>query len=403
MIKTYRVMLLQNNRQSTRFFQMAGAARYAYNWALARQKENHAAGGKFINSNSLSREFTSFRKQEGMEWLLTIPSNLTAIAIKDACEAFIRFFEGQSKFPRFKSKKRSKVAFANRNNKIKITATHVKLEKLALSTKRNKQLLNFVRLAERNRIPKGIVYSNPRVSFDGLNWWLTLGVESEVNYHSKTEGIGIDLGLKNFAVLSDGVVYKNINKDCESSQGRNIIRLEKRLSRLQRQVSRKYEMNKDGQCFVKTKNIVKLENQILKIHQRLHNIRLYYLHDITSSIVGREPSYVVIEDLNVSGMMKNKHLAKSIQQQKFYEFRRILEYKCKLNEITWIVADRFFPSSRMCLECGEIKKDLRLKDRLFKCSHCGHVMDRDEQAALNLKLYGERIIESNLLFSTFKQ
>lgn len=381
MFKTYKLMLIPNNKQKTRFFQMAGASRYVYNWAIARQKENHATGGKFISAFSLSKEFTVFKKQEGNAWLLTISSNLTAQAIKDACGAFIKFFKGQNDFPRFKTKKRSKVTFANKYNAIKITATHVKVEKLVLSTKRNRQKLNYVRLAEKGRIPygEGVVYSNPRISFDGFNWWLTVG-----NYYVKNgEGMGIDLGVKDFAVFSDGTVYQNINK------GRIIRELEKRKRRLQRQLSRKYEKNKDGHRFIKTKNIIKLEKQILKIYHRLRNIRYQYLHEITSSIVKREPSFVVLEDLNVSGMMKNKHLSKAIQQQNFYEFRRILEYKCKWYEIEFIVADRFYPSSKTCLKCGEVKKDLRLKNRIFKCS-CGHVMDRDVQAAVNLKKYGEQ-------------
>jgi len=386
MFKTYKVMLLPNNKQKTRLFQCAGAARYAYNWALARQNENHAQGNKFMSAFTLSKEFTAFKKQAGNEWLSTISSNLTAQAIADACEAFIRFFKKQTDFPRFKSKKRSKPAFANKYNAIKITETHVKLEKLALSSKRNRQKLNYVRLAEKNRIPtgEGIVYSNPRITFDGLHWWLSVGVESEVNYHPKTgEGIGIDLGLKETAVLSTGEVYKNINKT------KTVRLLEKKLRRLQRQVSRKYEMNKDGQRFVKTKNIIKLEKQLLKIHQRLRNIRLQYLHEMTSAIVKQEPRFVVVENLNVSGMMKNKHLAKAIQQQNFYEFRRILQYKCSWHEIEFVIADRFFASSKTCLKCGQVKKDLQLRDRTFKCD-CGHVMDRDVQAAKNLKAYGER-------------
>lgn len=383
-------MLVPNNKQCTRFFKMAGAARFAFNWALARQNENYKQGNKFISAFTLSKEFTAFRNEKGNEWLSEISSNLTAQAITDACEAYVKFFKGLSKYPKFKSRKRSRPSFANKYNKIKITETHVVLEKVSLSRKSNRVKLNHVRLAEKGRIPigEGIKYSNPRITFDGLNWWLSVGVESSVNHYPVySEGVGIDLGLKDLAVISDGEQFKNINKTAE------ICRLEKKKNRLQRQVSRKYEMNKDGFKFIKTRNIQKLEKEILKVHTRLSNIRGNYIHEVTTTIVNRKPRFVVVEDLNVSGMMKNKHLAKSIQQQSFYEFRRILEYKCKWHEIEFIVADRFYPSSKTCSSCGNIKKDLKLSDRIYRCD-CGHEMDRDYQAALNLKGYGEKVLAS---------
>lgn len=387
MYKTYKVMLVPNNRQKTRFFQMAGAARFAYNWTLARQNENHTQGNSFISAFSISKEFTAFKKVAGNEWLSTISSNLTAQAVADACDAYVKFFKGLSKFPKFKSRKRSRPAFANKYNTIRISATHVFLEKVALSKKANKQKLNAVRLAEKGRIPtgEGVKYSNPRVTFDGLNWWLSVGVESEVNYYpTQSEGIGIDVGLKDFAVTSDDDVFKNMNKTA------TIRQLEKRKKRLQRQVSRKYEMNKDGQRFVKTKNIIKLEKRILKLHHRLKNIRQQYIHEITSALMKRKPSFIAIEDLNVSGMMKNKHLSKAIQQQSFYEFRRILEYKCKWNNIDFILVDRWYPSSKTCCKCGHVKKELKLSERTYRCDSCANVIDRDYQAALNLKQYAER-------------
>lgn len=387
MYKTYKVMLVPNNKQKTRLFQLAGAARFAYNWALARQQENYEKGNQFISAFTLSKEFTAFKKLEGNEWLTTVSSNLTAQAITDACDAYIKFFKGLSKFPKFKSKKRSRPAFANKYNQIKITETHVKLEKISLSKKRARAKLNYVRLAEKGRIPtgEGVKYSNPRVTFDGLHWWLSVGVESEVDYYpAQSDGIGIDLGLKDFAVTSDEEVFANINKTV------TIRQLEKRKQRLQRQVSRKYEMNKDGQRFVKTKNIIKLEQRLLKLHQRLKNIRQQYLHEITSALVKRKPSFIALEDLNVSGMMKNKHLAKAIQQQSFYEFRRLLEYKCKWNNIEFILVDRWFPSSKTCCKCGHVKKELKLSERTYRCEVCSNVIDRDFQAALNLKRYAEQ-------------
>lgn len=200
------------------------------------------------------------------------------------------------------------------------------------------------------------------------------------------EGIGIDLGIKDLAICSDKHKYQNINKT------QKIKKLEKRKRRLQRSVSRKYEKNKKGESYCKTSNIIKREKELLKLNHRLTNIRQNYLHQTTSEIIKREPSFICIEDLNVKGMMKNKHLSKAIQQQKLYEFRRQIEYKSAWNNIKVIIADRFFPSSKLCSCCGNIKKDLKLSDRIYKCK-CGNIIDRDYQASLNLKRYGEMVLE----------
>ena len=181
--------------------------------------------------------------------------------------------------------------------------------------------------------------------------------------------------------------YKNINKS------QKVRKLEKRKRRLQRSVSRKYENNKKGKEYLKTSNIIKSEKELLKVNHKLTNIRQNYLHQTTTEIVKIKPSYIVLEDLNVSGMMKNRHLSKAVQQQGFYEFRRQIEYKSAWNDILVIIADRFFPSSKLCSCCGNIKKDLKLSDRIYKCE-CGNVIDRDYQASLNLKRYGENVIQS---------
>lgn len=201
------------------------------------------------------------------------------------------------------------------------------------------------------------------------------------------EGIGIDLGIKDLAICSDGNKYQNINKT------QKIKKLEKQKRRLQRSISRSYEKNKKGESYCKTNNVIKKEKLLLKLNHRLTNIRQDYLHQTTTKIVKTKPSYIVLEDLNISGMMKNKHLAKAVQQQEFYEFRRQIEYKSAWNNISVIIADRFFPSSKLCSCCGKIKKDLKLLDRIYKCE-CGNVIDRDYQAALNLKRYGENVLKS---------
>lgn len=383
-------MLIPNNKQKTKLFQYANTARFAYNWALGREQENYKNGGKFISDGDLRKEFTQLKKTDAYVWLNNVSNNVTKQAIKDACEAYRDFFKGYTKFPRFKSKKYSIPKFYQDNVKIQFTDTHVKVEGFATSKKKNKQKLNWIRLAEHGRIPTDCKYYNPRFKYDGLNWWITVGIDYEDSTTlSSNEGIGIDLGVKDLAICSDEHKYQNINKT------QKIKKLEKRKRRLQRSISRKYEKNKKGVSYCKTSNIIKREKELLKLNHRLTNIRQNYLHQTTTEIVKTKPSYIALEDLNVKGMMKNRHLSKAVQQQCFGEFRRQIEYKSAWNNIPVIIADRFFPSSKLCSCCGNIKKDLKLSDRIYKCE-CGNVIDRDYQAALNLKRYGEMVLEQSV-------
>lgn len=383
-------MLLPNNKQKTKLFQYANTARFAYNWALGREQENYKNGGKFISDGDLRKEFTQLKKTDEYAWLNEIDCDVPKQAIKDACEAYRDFFKGYTKFPRFKSKKNSVPKFYQDNVKIKFTDTHVKLMLVAgkgkATSKRNQKFCR-IRLAEHGRIPTDCKYCNPRIKYDGINWYITVGIEYEDSTTlPSNEGIGIDLGIKDLAICCDGNTYKNINKT------QRVKKLEKRKRRLQRSISRKYEKNKKGESYCKTSNIIKREKELLKLNHRLTNIRQNYLHQTTSEIVKREPSFICIEDLFVKGMMKNRHLSKAIQQQCFGEFRRQIEYKSAWNNISVIIADRFFPSSKLCSCCGAIKKDLKLSDRVYKCE-CGNVIDRDYQAALNLKKYGEMVLK----------
>ncbi|WP_105310014.1 RNA-guided endonuclease InsQ/TnpB family protein [Dorea sp. Marseille-P4042] len=337
MVKAIKVMLIPNNVQKTKMFQYAGASRFAYNWALAREKENYEKGGKFISDSELRKEFTKLRHSEEYAWLLNISNNVTKQAIKDACTAYKNFFKGLQKFPRFKSKKRSMPKFYQDNVKIQFSNTHVKFEGFSSSRKANKQKMNWVRLAEHGRIPTDVKYMNPRISFDGLK----------------------------------------------------VKKLEKQKRRLQRSISRSYEKNKKGESYCKTNNVIKKEKLLLKRNHRLTNIRKNYLNQTISEIVNRKPRFICIEDLNVSGMMENRHLSKAVQEQGFFWFRKQLEHKCGDKGIQLIVADRFYPSSKLCSCCGNIKKDLKLSDRVYRCA-CGNIIDRDFQASINLKAYGER-------------
>ena len=368
MILAKKVRLYPSETQEQKLWQSVGTARFIYNWTLAKQEENYKNGGKFISNGVLRKEITQLKKNE-LSWLNEVSNNIAKQAVKDACDAYKRFFKGLSDKPRFKTKKRSKKSFYNDNVKLKVKDNKlVNIEKIGW-IKTNEQL------------PIGVKYSNPRISYDNKYWYISVGIEQEKNQEELTDiSLGIDLGLKDLAICSDGTVYKNINKTYM------VRKIEKRLKRLQKQVSRKYEKNKKGKEYVKTKNIIKLEKQIQQVHRRLANIRNNYLHQTTTNIVKTKPYRVVIEDLAVSNMMKNKHLSDAIRKQGFSEFRRQLEYKCNFRGIKLVVADRFYPSSKSCSQCGKIKKDLKLKDRVYKCS-CGLNIDRDLNASINLSKY----------------
>ena len=378
-------MLLPNNKQRSKLFANAGIARFAYNWALSYEQTNYEIGNDFMSDCDLRKVFTQLKKTDKLKWLNDYSNNTTKQAIKDACNSYKNFFKGLSKYPKFKSKKRSKPSFYVDNCKIQFTETHVKLEKIADSTRRNRAEANWIKLAEHNRIPvSDCKYSNPRVTFDGLNWWLSIGIECDENIEQPTnQGIGVDIGIKDLAICSNGSIYKNINKT------KKVKKLNKKKRRLQRKVSRKYLKNKKGSSYCKTCNIIKSEKELLKLNHRLTNIRQNYLHQVTSEIISRKPKFIVLEDLNVKGMMKNRHLAKAVQEQCFYEFYRQIGYKSIWNNIEFVVADRYFPSSKMCSCCGNIKKDLKLSDRTYVCSECGNTIDRDYQASVNLMRYKE--------------
>ena len=368
MIKAIKVQLKPNNKQNSLLFQCAGTARFAYNWAIAKQEENYKNGGKFLSDGILRKELTQLKQGE-FAWLYNYSNNITKQAVKDACEAYKRFFKKIADKPKFKSKRKSKPAFYHDNIKIKFTKTHIQIEKLGK-----------IKLTEFGRISTDGKYSNPRITYDGLHWWVSVGIEIPNIMINKqlSEPIGIDVGIKNLAVVSTGEKYKNINKT------KAVKKANKRLKRLQKQASRQYDKNYKNKIKGKGKNLLKLEKQINKTYKRLTNIRTNHIHQTTNALVKTKPAYIVIEDLNVSGMMKNKHLSKAIAEQKLYEFRHQLEYKCLWYGIPLILANRFYPSSKTCSCCGAIKKDLKLSDRKYICE-CGYHADRDFNASLNLR------------------
>ena len=372
MIKSVKIRLLPTKEQEILMFKSVGTARFAYNWGLDRWQELYKEGIK-ANSKDIKKEFNNtIKKKQEYKWLFYVSGQITSQAFKDLQNAFNKFFNNQAKYPKFKSKKVSKQSFYVRYDRMNIKDNTVNIEKVG----RVKFTTNY-------DIPILDKYNNPRCSYDGKYWYLSFGYEQGENQVelNKDLSIGIDLGVKDLANVNclDKPI-KNINKSKE------VKRLKKKLKRLQRQCSRKYEMNKEGLKFIKTENIIKLEKEIKLIHRRLTNIRNNHIHQATNRIIKLKPIRIVIEDLNISGMMKNKHLSEKIQEQKLYEFIRQIKYKCEFNGIEFVKADRFFPSSKMCSSCRNIKKDLKLSDRIYKCE-CGLEIDRDKNASINLSNY----------------
>ncbi|MDD5795302.1 MAG: transposase, partial [Clostridiales bacterium] len=282
-----------------------------------------------------------------------------------------RFFKGQSKFPKFKKKSKSDVKlYFPKNNK---GDWKVERHRIMIPTLKN------VRLKEYGYIPVGAKVISGTVSKKADRYYVSVIVDIDAPIIKNTnKGIGIDLGLKDFAICSDGNIYKNINKT------QRIRKLEKKLKREQKRLSRKYEFLKKRGGTATKSNINKKIANVQKLHHRLDNIRTDYINKTISRIVNQKPKFITIEDLNVKGMMKNKHLSKAVAEQKFYEFRNKLTTKCNALGIELRIVDRFYPSSKLCHCCGSIKKDLKLKDRIYKCE-CGYIEDRDYNASLNLR------------------
>ena len=306
-------------------------------------------------------------------WMKEAYAKAVKKSIEDGCTAFTRFFKHQSAFPNFKKKGKSdvKMYFVKNNPKDCRCERH----------RVNIPTLGWVRIKEKGYIPTtkdGWKIKSGTVSIKAGRYYVSVLVEipdAKIANNSHY-GMGIDLGLKDLAIVSNGKTYKNINKSAR------VKKLEKKLRREQRCLSRKYENLKKGEST--QKNIQKQKLKVQRLHHKIGNIRTDYINKSIAEIVKTKPSYITIEDLNVSGMMKNRHLSKAVASQKFYEFRNKLKAKCDENGIELRVVDRWYPSSKICHCCGAIKKDLKLSDRIYRCD-CGYVEDRDFNAALNLR------------------
>ena len=375
MLRSFKTEIKPTEEQKAKINKTIGTCRYVYNFYLAHNKELHDNGEKFMSSAKfrkwLNNEYLPNHPE--CSWIKETYSKAVTQAVNNGQTAFTKFFRHESAFPNFKKKGRSdvKMYFVKNNPKDCFCERH----RIGIPT------LGWVRLKEKGYIPttkQGYVIKSGTVSRKAGRYYVSVLVEVPDNRitGNSDEGIGIDLGLKDFAIVSNGKTYKNINKSA------NIKKLEKRLRREQRCLSRKYENLKKGGAA--QANIQKQKIKVQKLHHKIDNIRTDYINKTIAEIVKTKPSYITIEDLNVSGMMKNRHLSKAVASQKFYEFRTKLKVKCDDNGIALRVVDRWYPSSKLCHCCGCIRKDLKLSDRIYRCG-CGYVEDRDFNAALNLR------------------
>jgi len=376
LLKSFKTEINPTEEQKARIRRTIGTCRYVYNFYLGHNKALHDNGEKFMTGKSFSLWLNNEYIPDNLDktWIREVYSKAVKKSIEDGCTAFTRFFKHQSDFPKFKKKGKSdvKMYFVRNNPKDCQCERH----RLKIPT------LGWVRIKEKGYIPTtkdGYMIRSGTVSVKAGRFYVSVLVEiPDVNIdNNSNEGIGIDLGLKDLAIVSNGKTYRNINKSA------GLKKLEKQLIREQRSLSRKYENLKKGESTQRA-NIQKQRLKVQKLHHKMDNIRTDYINKTIAEIVKTKPSYITIEDLNVKGMMKNRCLSKAVASQKFYEFRTRLKAKCDENGIELRVADRFYPSSKTCHHCGSVRKNLKLSDRIYRCE-CGYVADRDLNAALNLK------------------
>ena len=376
MIKSYKIRIYPTKEQEALMWKHIGSCRYIYNYMLAKQEELYKAGEKHLSAFSMINLLKPLKNDGEHDWLYDVSNTSLQIVCQDLQKSYDGFFKKRTGFPKFKSRKRSKPNFPIRESVYFKDERFVVIEKIG----KVKFKTDFVL-----PIGRGRKFSNPRISSVNDKWILSFGMESENQAPVLTDkSMGIDLGVKDSAIVACGdkkLVFHNINKS------KKVRFLKKKQTHLQRSISRKYEANRQGKKYIKTRNIERTETKLRKLYAKLANIRSNYIHQSTHAIVSLLPKRIVMEDLNVVGMMKNRHLSKSIQEQCFCEWIRQIKYKCEWNGIEFIQVGRFYPSSKRCSCCGEIKTNLKLSDRIYKCESCGAVIDRDYNAAINLSRY----------------
>lgn len=377
-MKAYKVEINPTVEQIKLIENTSNVCRFIYNEMIATNKLIYdmskliGSENNFMNANAFSKYVNNvLSKYPSMKWIKTAHSKSVKQAMINCGKAFAKFFKKESAFPKFKKKREFCGVYLPRNNK---TDFVVKRHKVKIP------MLSWVRLKEKGYLPINSDITSCTITRVADRYYISfLTTENSMQQKcDKTEGVGVDLGLKEFAICSNGMVFKNINKSSK------IKKIEKRLRRKQRSLSRKFESQKNNKEGATHKNIDKNVLSVQKLYSRLSNIRTDYVKNVVNTLVRTKPEYITIEDLNISAMMKNKHLSKAISNQKWYFFKIFLIQQAYKYGIEVRLASRKFPSSKTCSQCGKIKKDLKLKDRTYVCS-CGLTIDRDYNASLNLK------------------
>ncbi|AGK98635.1 RNA-guided endonuclease InsQ/TnpB family protein [Clostridium pasteurianum] len=378
MKKAYKIEIKPTKEQKIKIHQTIGVSRFIYNFYIANNKETYEIDKKFFSGMDFSKWLNNeyIPNNQDKAWIKEVSSKATKQAIMNGEKAFKKFFKGESGFPKFKKKKNQDIkAYFPKNNKTDWT---LERHRVKVPT------LGWIRLKEFGYVPVDSIVKSGTVNQKADRYYISILVEEDIKINEGpcSKGIGIDLGLENFAICSNGLTKKNINKTTV------VKKLEKKLKREQRKLSRKYESLKLRDKKMKGKaarqNIQKQVVKVQKLHQRLANIRTDYINKTVRELIKQKPSFITIEDLAVSNMMKNRHLAKAVAGQKFYEFRTKLISKANQNNIEIRIVNRFYPSSKTCSCCGAYKKDLKISDRVYKCDNCKTELDRDLNASINL-------------------
>ncbi len=374
---SYKTEIELNPTQIDKYNKTVGTCRFIYNLFLQKNKELYEKNKdtdlpKYMNNYEFSKWLNNNFISENPEyfWIKDVSSKSIRHTIDNANNAFKKFFKSQSKFPKFKKKGKNECGmyFVKTDNK-----SFIKCERHRIKI----PTLGWCKIKEFGYIPITSIIKSGFVIKKANRYYVSVLIDEEIqnNKINKNDGIGIDLGVKDFAILSDGTKYRTLKQK----------KLNKVLIREQKRLSRKYEAIKTKKRGDATyKNIAKQKAKVQKIHQRIANARNDYQNKVINEIIKREPNFITIEDLNVKGMMKNRHLSKAIANQTFTQFINKLKYKCSVNGIELRQVDRFYASSKICSCCGMIKKDLKLSDRTYKCD-CGNIIDRDFNASINLK------------------
>ena len=377
MYKALKIELKLTVAQKIKVCQTIGTERFIYNEYIKYNQEQYKLGNKFVSANDFSKYLNNIYLPNNPDkrWIKDVSSKSVKQAMTYGEKAFKRFFKGLSSFPIFKKKGRNELgAYFVKNNKKDFEFYR---HKIKIPT------LKFVRVKEYGYIPKNTNIKSGTITKIANRYFLSLIIEVKdivKTENTSTKGLGIDLGIKDTAICSDGMVFKNINKT------KKVKKLKKKLKREQRKMSRSYEYSKSKKIKLQElKNFNKKKLKVQKIFYRLNCIRDDYNNKMVNEITRAKLKYITIEDLKVSNMIKNKHLSKAIQEQNFYSIRTKLINKCKERNIELRLVDTFYPSSKICSCCGNIKKDLKLNDRNYKCYNCGIEIDRDYNASINLE------------------